>query len=225
MEAPPLTIAIDGPAASGKSTVGERLARALGYLFFDTGVMYRAVTWVALQRLGSVEDEAAVTRLAEVVQIDVRPPSREDGRQADVWADGEDVTWAIRRPEVDQWVSRVAAYPGVRQAMTQQQRRIGLRGKVVMIGRDITTVVLPEAEAKIYLDASVEERARRRYLERKARGEDVSYEEILEGLRQRDHLDSTRAVAPLRVAPDAIVIHTDGLSVEDVVQKILAQIN
>ncbi|WP_322807936.1 (d)CMP kinase [Thermanaerothrix sp.] len=225
MEAPPLTIAIDGPAASGKSTVGERLARALGYLFFDTGVMYRAVTWVALQRLGSVEDEAAVTRLAEVVQIDVQPPSREDGRQADVWADGEDVTWAIRRPEVDQWVSRVAAYPGVRQAMTQQQRRIGLRGKVVMIGRDITTVVLPEAEAKIYLDASVEERARRRYLERKARGEDVSYEEILEGLRQRDHLDSTRAVAPLRVAPDAIVIHTDGLSVEDVVQKILAQIN
>lgn len=225
MEAPPLTIAIDGPAASGKSTVGERLARALGYLFFDTGVMYRAVTWVALQRLGSVEDESAVTRLAEVVQIDVQPPSREDGRQADVWADGEDVTWAIRRPEVDQWVSRVAAYPGVRQAMTQQQRRIGLRGKVVMIGRDITTVVLPEAEAKIYLDASVEERARRRYLERKARGEDVSYEEILEGLRQRDHLDSTRAVAPLRVAPDAIVIHTDGLSVEDVVQKILAQIN
>jgi cytidylate kinase len=225
MEAPPLTIAIDGPAASGKSTVGERLAKVLGYLFFDTGVMYRAVTWVALQRLGSVEDESAVTRLAEAVQIDVQPPSREDGRQADVWADGEDVTWAIRRPEVDQWVSRVAAYPGVRQAMTQQQRRIGLRGKVVMIGRDITTVVLPEAEAKIYLDASVEERARRRYLERKARGEDVSYEEILEGLRQRDHLDSTRAVAPLRVAPDAIVIHTDGLSVEDVVQKILAQIN
>lgn len=225
MEAPPLTIAIDGPAASGKSTVGERLAKALGYLFFDTGVMYRAVTWVALQRLGSVEDEAAVTRLAEAVQIDVQPPSREDGRQADVWADGEDVTWAIRRPEVDQWVSRVAAYPGVRQAMTQQQRRIGLRGKVVMIGRDITTVVLPEAEAKIYLDASVEERARRRYLERKARGEDVSYEDILEGLRQRDYLDSTRAVAPLRVAPDAIVIQTDGLSVEDVVQKILAQIN
>ncbi|MCX8025519.1 MAG: (d)CMP kinase [Thermanaerothrix sp.] len=225
MEAPPLTIAIDGPAASGKSTVGERLAKALGYLFFDTGVMYRAVTWVALQRLGSVEDEVAVTRLAEMVQIDVQPPSRDDGRQADVWADGEDVTWAIRRPEVDQWVSRVAAYPGVRQAMTQQQRRIGLRGKVVMIGRDITTVVLPEAEAKIYLDASVEERARRRYLERKARGEDVSYEEILEGLRQRDHLDSTRAVAPLRIAPDAIVIRTDGLSVEDVVQKILAQIN
>lgn len=225
MEAPPLTIAIDGPAASGKSTVGERLAKALGYLFFDTGVMYRAVTWVALQRLGSVEDEAAVTRLAEVVQIDVQPPSQNDGRQADVWVDGDDVTWAIRRPEVDQWVSRVAAYPGVRQAMTQQQRRIGLRGKVVMIGRDITTVVLPEAEAKIYLDASVEERARRRYLERKARGEEVNYEEILESLRQRDHLDSTREVAPLRVAPDAIVVNTDGLSVDEVVQKILAQIN
>ncbi|MDT8897454.1 (d)CMP kinase [Thermanaerothrix sp. 4228-RoL] len=220
-----MTIAIDGPAASGKSTVGERLAKALGYLFFDTGVMYRAVTWVALQRLGSVEDEAAVTRLAEVVQIDVQPPSQNDGRQADVWVDGDDVTWAIRRPEVDQWVSRVAAYPGVRQAMTQQQRRIGLRGKVVMIGRDITTVVLPEAEAKIYLDASVEERARRRYLERKARGEEVNYEEILESLRQRDHLDSTREVAPLRVAPDAIVVNTDGLSVDEVVQKILAQIN
>ncbi|WP_299024610.1 (d)CMP kinase [uncultured Thermanaerothrix sp.] len=225
METPPLTIAIDGPAASGKSTVGERVAKVLGYLFFDTGVMYRAVTWAALQRLGSVEDEAAVTHLAQAVHIDVRPPSREDGRQADVWLDGEDITWAIRRPEVDRWVSRVAAYPGVRQAMTQQQRRIGLRGRVVMIGRDITTVVLPEAEAKIYLDASVEERARRRYLERKARGEEVSYEEILEGLRQRDHLDSTREVAPLRVAVDAIIINTDGLSVDEVVQEILARIN
>jgi len=225
MDSPPLTIAIDGPAASGKSTVGERLAKALGYLFFDTGVMYRAVTWAALHRLGSVEDEDAVTHLAESVQVDVCPPSKLDGRQADVLLDGEDVTWEIRRKDVDANVSRVAAYPGVRRAMTQQQRRIGLRGRVVMIGRDITTVVLPEAEAKIYLDASVEERARRRYLERKARGESVDFNEILESLRQRDYIDSTREVAPLRVAEDAIVINTDGMDVEDVVNKILEIIN
>lgn len=225
MDSPPLTIAIDGPAASGKSTVGERLAKVLGYLFFDTGVMYRAVTWAALRRLGAVDDEAAVTHLAESVQVDVRPPSKADGRQADVLLDGEDVTWEIRHKDVDANVSRVAAYPGVRRAMTQQQRRIGLRGRVVMIGRDITTVVLPEAEAKIYLDASVEERARRRYLERKARGENVDFDEILESLRQRDYVDSTREVAPLRIAEDAIVINTDGMDVEDVVAKILEIIN
>jgi len=225
MDSPPLTIAIDGPAASGKSTVGERLAKVLGYLFFDTGVMYRAVTWAALRRLGAVDDETAVTHLAESVQVDVRPPSKADGRQADVLLDGEDVTWEIRHKDVDANVSRVAAYPGVRRAMTQQQRRIGLRGRVVMIGRDITTVVLPEAEAKIYLDASVEERARRRYLERKARGENVDFDEILESLRQRDYVDSTREVAPLRIAEDAIVINTDGMDVEDVVAKILEIIN
>ncbi len=216
----PKTIAIDGPAGSGKSTLARRLAEALGYLYFDTGVMYRAVTWVALQRGLSPEDEAAMTQLAEQVRIDVRPPSVNDGRSYDVLADGEDVTWAIRKPEVDRWVSVVAAHPGVRRALTAQQRRIGLRGRVVMVGRDIGTVVLPEAELKLYLDASVEERARRRYAERLARGEQVQFEEVLEAMRRRDELDSTRDVAPLRPAEDAIIIRSDDMSADEVFEKV-----
>ena len=161
----PNIIAIDGPAASGKSTLGRRLADSLGYLFFDTGVMYRAVTWSAIQRGLEISDEAAVTSLAETVQIDVRPPSKEDGRACDVLLDGVDITWETRRPEVEANVSPVSAYSGVRQALAAKQRRIGLRGQVVMVGRDIGTVVLPEADLKIYLDASAEQRALRRYLE------------------------------------------------------------
>ena len=153
------TIAIDGPAASGKSTLGKRLADWLGYLFFDTGVMYRAVTYKAISGDLDVNDERAVTQLAEEIQIDVKPPSADDGRTSDVWADGEDITWDIRTPEVEAYVSLVSAYAGVRQAMAATQRKIGLRGRVVMVGRDIGTVVLPEADVKIYLEASVEERA------------------------------------------------------------------
>lgn len=218
---PALTIAIDGPAASGKSTVAEQLARRLNYLYFDTGVMYRAVTLAALRRLGAVDDEEAVTRLSETVRIDVKPPSCPDGRMYDVLLDGEDVTWEIRSTEVEVGVSPVSAYPGVRRAMTEQQRRIGRRGDVIMAGRDIGTVVLPEADLKIYLDASVEERARRRTLELKQRGKPAEYHEVLEAMRRRDQIDSTRAVAPLRPAEDAIMINSDGLSVEQVVSRIL----
>ncbi len=218
----PQTIAIDGPAASGKSTLAQRLAEALGYLYFDTGVMYRAVTWAALQRGLSPEDAEAMTRLAEQVHIDVRPPSRDDGRAYDVLVDGEDVTWAIRTPEVDRWVSVVAAHPGVRRALTAQQRRIGQQGRVVMVGRDIGTVVLPEADLKIYLDASVEERARRRYEERRQRGETVAFAEVLEAMRQRDALDASRDVAPLRPAEDAVIIQSDGLDADQVLAKVLA---
>jgi cytidylate kinase len=142
---PPEIIAIDGPAASGKSTLGARLAKYLDYLYFDTGVMYRAVTWLALQRGLEIGDEAGVTSVAEAVRIDVGPPSVEDGRSCDVRADGRDITWETRRPEVDANVSAVSAYAGVRAALTPQQRRVGLRGRVVMVGRDIGTVVLPEA--------------------------------------------------------------------------------
>jgi len=218
----PQTIAIDGPAASGKSTLAQRLAEALGYLYFDTGVMYRAVTWAALQRGLPPEDAEAMTRLAEQVRIDVRPPSRDDGRAYDVLVDGEDVTWDIRTPEVDRWVSVVAAHPGVRRALTAQQRRIGQQGRVVMVGRDIGTVVLPEADLKIYLDASVEERARRRYEERRQRGETVAFAEVLETMRQRDALDASRDVAPLRPAEDAVIIQSDGLDADQVLAKVLA---
>ena len=216
----PQCIAIDGPAASGKSTIANLIAAKIGYLYFDTGVMYRAVTWMVLQRGFSFEDEAAVTALAESIPIDVQPPSVEDGRDYDVLVEGEDITWEIRLPEVDANVSVVSAYPGVRTALSQQQRRIGLRGGVVMVGRDIGTVVLPEAELKIYLDASAEERARRRYAERLERGEEADREVILANMRRRDQIDSTRKVAPLRAAEDAIIIETDNLTIEEVLAKI-----
>jgi cytidylate kinase len=219
---PPSIIAIDGPAASGKSTLGKRLADVLGHLFFDTGVMYRAITWLALQRGLDLGDETTLQALAETVPIDVRPPSQADGRACDVIVEGVDITWETRHPEVDANVSLVSAYPGVRRALSAQQRRIGLRGEVVMVGRDIGTVVLPEADLKIYLDASAEERARRRYQEIVARGGNMDYEEILAKVIERDRIDSTRDVAPLKAADDAVVVDSDRLNAEEVFQHVLA---
>ena len=216
------TIAIDGPAASGKSTVGSKVADALGYLFFDTGVMYRAVTWTALQHEVNILDENEVSKIAKDIPIDVQPPSINDGRSSDVVVEGEDITWACRKPEVDANVSAVASYAGVRTALSEQQRRIGLRGNVVMVGRDIGTVVIPEAKLKIYLDASAEERAQRRYNEIITRGGDADYAEILTKVKERDHVDSTRALSPLRPADDAIIIDSDNLDINQVVEKILA---
>jgi cytidylate kinase len=220
--APPSIIAIDGPAASGKSTIGKRLADELGYLFFDTGLMYRAVTWLALQRRVSLGDETAITALAKTVPIEIQPPSQADGRACDVLVEGVDITWETRRPEVDANVSVVSAYPGVRRALSAQQRRIGQRGEVVMVGRDIGTVVLPDADLKIYLDATAEERARRRYDEIIARGENSDYNEILAKVIERDRIDSTRDVAPLKAAEDAIIVDSDNLNAEEVFQQILA---
>lgn len=218
----PSIIAIDGPAASGKSTIGLRLATALGYIFFDTGLMYRAVTWLALERGINVRDEAAVTALAEETQIDVAPASRSDGRACDVLVDGRDITWETRSRKVDENVSIVAAYPGVRRALSRQQRRIGQRGKIVMVGRDIGTVVLPDADLKIYLDATAEERARRRYDEIIARGGKPDYGAILKRVVERDRIDSTRDVAPLRAAEDAVVLDSDQLSEDEVFEQVLA---
>ncbi len=215
----PKIITIDGPAASGKSTLGQKLAQSLGYLYFDSGVMYRAVTLLALRRGIDIADEPAITALAEQVNIDVRLPSVEDGRAYDVIVDGQDVTWDIRRPEVEAQVSPVSAYAGVRTALTAQQRRIGEHGRVVMVGRDIGTVVLPEAELKIYLDATVEERARRRYLELNDRHEPADYEQILEAMRRRDRIDSSRQVAPLRPAADAYILSSDGLNADQILEE------
>jgi cytidylate kinase len=216
------TIAIDGPAASGKSTIGGLLAERLGYVYLDTGVMYRAVTWAALARGIAIEDEAAVTALAQRLKIDVLQPTVDDGRQYTVLADGHDVTWQIRSPEVNAGVSPVSAYPGVRRALTEQQRRLGERGRIVMVGRDIGTVVLPDADLKIYLDATLDQRARRRYHETVARGGPADYDQVLASVRGRDEIDSGRSVAPLRPAGDAVVIDTTPLTVEEVLARVLA---
>ena len=218
---PPSIIAIDGPAASGKSTLGLKIADALGYLFFDTGVMYRAVTWIALDHDIDLNDEEKITALAENTPIDVAPASKSDGRACDVLVAGKDITWETRLPAVDAKVSVVSAYRGVRAALSKQQRRIGQRGRVVMVGRDIGTVVLPEADLKIYLDASAEERARRRFTEMTARGTKVDYAEILAKVIERDRIDSTRDVAPLKAADDAVVIDSNELNIEQVFEKVM----
>jgi cytidylate kinase len=215
----PNTIAIDGPAGSGKSTLGCLLADELGYLYFDTGVMYRAVTLAAIQHGLVIEDEENIGRLAHQVRIDVRPPSVADGRSYDVLLDGEDVTWAIRKEAVNAAVSPVSTYAAVRDAMTAQQRRIAHENRVVMVGRDIGTVVMPDADLKIYLDASVEVRAERRYQELLARGEAADYDLVLASLQNRDRIDSGRKIAPLKPAEDAVIINADDLGIQEVLLK------
>ena len=227
----PAIIAVDGPAASGKSTMGYLVADALDFLLFDTGVMYRAVTWAALDRSVPIADEDAVSLLAETIRIDVAPPAPDetDGRQCTVLVDDVDVTWLIRSPEVDQNVSTVSAYQRVRQALSAQQRRIGeqygagLGGKpgIVMVGRDIGTVVLPSAGLKIYMDASPQERARRRHLELEKRGKAIPYDQILADIIERDERDSRRTLSPLRAADDAVVVDTSDMTPDEVVARIL----
>lgn len=216
-----LIIAIDGPAAAGKSTIGQRIAESMEYLYFDTGVMYRAVTLAALRREIPVSSEKDITRLVQTISIDVKPPSKSDGRAYDVLLDGEDVTWEIRSRWVDRNVSQVSTYPDVRREMSRQQREIGMRGGVVMVGRDIGTVVLPEADLKIYLDATVEARAKRRFDELVARGANITYDEILAAMETRDDIDSHREIAPLLPAEDAVHIDTTDLSVDEVISKVL----
>jgi cytidylate kinase len=184
--------------------------------------MYRAVTWAAIERAIPIGDEAAVTRLAKCLRIDVTPPAADDGRRYTVLVDGVDATWSIRSAEVDANVSAVSAYRGVRRALVPQQRRVASRGPVVMIGRDIATVVLPEADLKIYLDASVDERARRRWRELLARGQCADSGAVLAAMQRRDEIDSHREASPLRVAQDAVVIDTTCLTVEVVVSRLRA---
>mgnify|MGYP001047080468 CR=1 FL=1 len=216
----PITIAIDGPAGSGKSTLGALLAESLGYLYFDTGVMYRAVTLAALNTGLQMADEQAVGDLAQKIRIDVGSPSIEDGRDYDVYLDDIDVTWEIRKSEVNAFVSPVSTYAAVREAMTAQQRRIASENKVVMVGRDIGTVVMPKADLKIFLDASVEVRAQRRFQELLDRGWKTTFDDVLQSLKNRDEIDSGRKIAPLRPADDAIVIKVDCMGIQQVLAKV-----
>lgn len=216
-----IQVAIDGPAASGKSSVGKKLANMLGYLFLDTGVMYRAVTWAALAHAIDIRDENQVTRLAEQVNIEIFQPSVEDGRMNGIFVDGIDITWDIRTASVNEHVSEVSKYAGVRGVLTTKQREIAQKGDIVMVGRDIGTIVLPKAEVKIFLLASIEERARRRFIEERKRGSEITVAEIIQNLKHRDEIDSTRSIAPLVPAGDAVQVDTNGKTVDEVVKEIL----
>lgn len=215
-------IAIDGPAASGKSTVGRLLAERLNYLYLDTGCMYRAVTWSALQHGVDLDDETAVTQIAHDIEIEIFPVREEaDGRHYTVLVNGQDITWKIRTPAVDANVSLVSSYLGVRQEMVKRQRAFGEQGAVVMVGRDIGTVVMPDAPLKLFIIASAQERARRRTRDRQAQGHNANYEQILADVQRRDEIDSNREHSPLRPAADAIRIDSTARSPAKIVDAIL----
>lgn len=218
MEGLPTVIAIDGPVAAGKTSVGALVARRLGYRFLDTGTMYRAVTWAALQRKVDLEDEQALGRLAEGLRLELPGEAAE---QAVIEVDGRPLGPELRRSEVEAAVSIVSRYPRVRQALVARQREIARTGRIVMVGRDIGTVVLPEAPLKIYLDATPQERARRRQRELAQQGQAADEGTILRELLRRDELDSQRAVSPLRPAADARIMETQDLTLEEVVQDVL----
>jgi cytidylate kinase len=203
--------------ASGKSAVGRLVARQLRFRFIDTGMMYRALTVLALERGLDLRDEAALAQLASTASMRVEPG--EDGGR--IVVDGADVTPRLRSAEVGEAVSLVSRVPGVRRAMVALQRELAREGGIVMAGRDIGTVVLPHAPLKVYLDASADERVRRRHEQLLELGRDVPADEVREELALRDAIDSERAVSPLRPADDAVIIHTDRLSLEEVVSRIL----
>jgi cytidylate kinase len=213
----PQLIAIDGPVAVGKSSVGLRLANRLGYIFFDTGMIYRAFTWKVLKSGISTEDEQSLCQLATTTEFDFIPSKQ---GAISLFVDGEDVSSNLLCVKIEELVALIAKVAGVRKAMVSQQRKLAERGKVVMAGRDIGTVVLPWAELKIFLTASTEERARRRHRELLRRGENSSLETVLADLKKRDELDINRTISPLKPAEDAIIINTENLSLEQVVGKI-----
>ncbi|MBN2582846.1 MAG: (d)CMP kinase [Planctomycetes bacterium] len=216
-----MIVTIDGPAGSGKSTVARLLAARLGVTHLDTGAMYRAVTVAGLRRGLDLADERALARLAESVNIELLPG--DDGLR--VLLDGEDVTAAIRENEVSRQTRHAASNEGVRAVLVKAQQRIGRQwGNLVTEGRDQGTVVFPQAEAKFYLDASAEERARRRHKELLQRGKGVDVAAILDELKQRDESDRTRKVGPLRVADDAIVVDTTRMTIDEVVDELLSHV-
>lgn len=216
-----LTIAIDGPAGAGKSTVAQKVAKKLGYVYIDTGAMYRGVTWKALHNEVDFQDKEAISAMAWETTIALMAPPDLTGKQH-VLVDGIDVTAEIRLPEISSNVSGVAAIPAVRQVLTAQQQAMGAYGGVVMDGRDIGTAVFPFAEVKVYLTASTRERTRRRWQELMAQGIHVDLAGLEQEIAARDLADSNREVAPLRPAEDAVIVHSDDRSIDNVVDAILA---
>jgi CMP/dCMP kinase len=212
-----LTIAVDGPAASGKGTVARGVARALGYQYVDTGAMYRVVALMAERAGVDWGDEGALTELARALRFSFRW----DGDALGVVIDGEDVSQAIRADDIGRGASRVSTHPGVRQALLGLQRDLASAGGVVMDGRDIGTVVLPNADLKVFLDASLEERARRRHEELLGRGEAVTLDEVRRALAERDRQDTERATAPLRPAEDAVLVDSTAATIDEVVATLL----
>lgn len=214
----PLVVAIDGPAGAGKSTIARRVANDLDLLYVDTGALYRAIGYQAIRRNLDPTSEADVRPLLNGLKLELKYV---EGRQQ-VWVDGEDVSEAIRLPESAMAASAVAALPVVRQFLLQLQREMAARQDVVMDGRDIATVVLPGADVKVFLTASAEVRARRRWKELTEKGIPASFEEVLEDMQKRDYDDSHRAAAPLRQAPDAVLLDTSGLDFEQSVDRLKA---
>jgi len=209
----PLVIAIDGPSGAGKGTVARAIADALGYRHVDSGAMYRAIGWKAVESAMPLDQEESIASLAERSHITVSPRS--------VTIDGADVTRAIRTPDIDRAAAAVARLPSVRAVLVGRQRQMGEGGGIVMEGRDIGTVVFPDADVKIYLDAAPEERARRRASD-PAHSGPVAVAEVATALTARDELDRTRAASPLYAAPDAVVVDTTGKAIEEVVKEVLA---
>lgn len=217
-----MVIAIDGPAGAGKSTIARLAAKKLDVLYIDTGAMYRALTLKAIRRAMNCQDESALTELMRKTRIELK--NNHDG-YIQVFLDDEDVSLAIRKPEVSRYVSDVSKAAGVRKEMLGLQRQMGLKGPCVLDGRDIGTVVFPDADRKFFLDADFKERGMRRYKELKEKGEDIALKEVEADLKNRDTIDSTRECAPLKQAEDAIYVDTTNMSIEEVVEHILKHIN
>jgi len=213
-------IAIDGPVAAGKTMAGRELAKRLGLRYLDTGVMYRIITWLALKNATPIEDEAALGALASETPIML------DGSNSDrVLVDGISVGPELREADVDRHVSLVSRVSSVRSALVAQQRRMASEGRIIVVGRDIGTVVLPNADLKIYITASSEERARRRWKEFQAQGRETDYQSVLNETRARDDVDTQRDDSPLKPAEDAWVLNTDGLTGDEVVDLIVQRVN
>ena len=215
-----MIIAIDGPSGAGKSTLAKRLARNLGYTYLDTGAMYRALALKILRQGLDLGDATSLGKIVGATEIDLA--ERKGNLQ--VLLDGEDVSALIRTPEVSQMASKTSAFPVVRKRMLELQRALGQKGSVVAEGRDIGTVIFPEAEVKIYLDASVRERARRRYQELREAGREVSLEETVREMEERDKRDSERDLAPLRKAEDALAIDSSALTADAVTERVMLAI-